>query len=139
MNIYQVLLCLVGLGIITLIITNRKKQKNNFWDTVDVVEILIKEGKLTKVAYLNILNAFREFNSISYKDERKHRELLTLFQVKYILFFPVFGNQEIEDYFDSIYRRGQDIQYIKRGMSLSDKIKIIPDNSEGYYNYKIEV
>jgi hypothetical protein len=129
----------IALLIALLIYTNNKKQRNNFWDTVDVVEILIKEGKLTKVAYLNILNAFREFNSISYKDEIKHRELLTLFQVKYILFFPVFGNQEIEDYFDSIYRRGQNIQYIKRGMSLSDKIKIIPDNSEGYYNYKIEV
>jgi len=138
MTVYFILSAVV-LFFAFLVYTNNKKQRNNFWDTVDVVNILIKESELTKVAYLNILEAFREFNSISYKDEIKHRELLTLFQVKYILFFPVFGDQDIEDYFDSIYRRGQDIQYIKRGMSLSDKIKIIPDNTEGYYNYKIQV
>jgi hypothetical protein len=116
MNIYQVLLCLVGLGIITLIagfvIVKHDSQKQEFWEDVSFMKALIKNSEVSLTAYRNCLEAFREFDSIAFRDKKAFASLWTEFHFKFRDFLPE---------------------------SEEPKIKIIPDNSEGYYNYKIEV
>jgi hypothetical protein len=116
MNIYQVLLCLVGLGIITLIagfmIVKHDSQKKEFWEDVAFMKALIKNSEVSLTAYRNCLEAFREFDSITFKDKKAFASLWTEFHFKFRDFLPE---------------------------SEEPKIKIIPDNTEGYYNYKIEV
>ena len=116
MNIFTVLLCLVGLGIINLIagfaIVKHDSSKREFWESVMFMRELIDSSEVSKTAYRNCLEAFREFDSISYKDKKAFASLWTEFHFKFREFLP---------------------------SDIEPKIKIIPDGSEGYYNYKIEV
>jgi hypothetical protein len=117
MTLIRFALCLFGGAILTLvagyIIVVAGRRKYDFWESVSFMRSLIKSSELSKTAYQNILCAFREFDAISYRDEKVYKELISDFLFKYRDFLP-----EDKD---------------------EPKIKIIPDNSEGYHNYKVHL
>ena len=117
MTILTLALCLLAGAIVTLaigaVIVKRETRKHDFWESVIFMRELIKSSEISKTAYRNCLEAFREFDSISYKDKKAFASLWTDFHFKYRDFLPCDKEEP--------------------------KIKIIPDNTEGYYNYKIQV
>jgi hypothetical protein len=112
----ELALCLFGLAVVIfiagVIIVKHDSQKQEFWEDVAFMKALIKNSEVSLTAYRNCLEAFREFDSISYRDKKAFASLWTEFHFKFRDFLPE---------------------------SEEPKIKIIPDNSEVYYNYKIEV
>jgi hypothetical protein len=116
MTFLQLILSLTGLAVIIFIagiaIVKAESRKLVFYESVIFMRALLKNSEVSKTAYRNCLEAFREFDSISYKDKKAFASLWTEFHFKFRDFLPE---------------------------SEEPKIKIIPDNSEGYYNYKIEV
>jgi hypothetical protein len=92
MNILQVLLCLVGLGIITLIlgtiIVRHDSQRKEFWEDVAFMRELINSSEVSKTAYQNCLEAFREFDSIAFRDDKAYKKLFADFLFKYRDFLP---------------------------------------------------
>jgi len=116
MTIIQLALCLFAGAIVTLaigaVIVKRETRKRDFWESVIFMRALISSSEISKTAYHNCLEAFREFDSISFRDKKAFASLWTEFHFKFREFLP---------------------------KDIEPKIKIIPDNTEGYYNYKIEI
>jgi hypothetical protein len=86
--ILLIILLIIILIWVLLRYTNNKKQKNTFWETMDVVKILVNEGEVSKTAYENTLCAFREFNSIAFRDDKAYKKLFADFLFKYRDFLP---------------------------------------------------
>ena len=113
MTILTLALCLFAGAIVTLaigaIIVRHESQKREFWEDVAFMRELINSSEVSKTAYQNCLMAFREFDSIAFRDDKAYKKLFADFLFKFRDFLP----------------------------EAEPKIKIIPDGSEGYYNYKI--
>ena len=116
MTILTLALCLFAGAIVTLaigfIIVKHESREREFWESVIFMRALISSSEISKTAYHNCLEAFREFDSIAFRDKKAFAKLWTEFHFKYRDFLPC---------------------------DIEPKIKIIPDNTEGYCNYKIQV
>ena len=121
MNIITVLLCLIGMAIITLIagaiIVRRESRKKSsrkvFSDSVIFMRAMIEKSELNEQGYKDCLVVFREFKLMPYCNKKVYKSLVSDFLFKYRDFLSC--------------------------DKADPKIKIIPDNTEGYYNYKIQV
>jgi hypothetical protein len=86
MTIYEVLLCLIGLGIITLIagfaIVKHEYREREFWEDVAFMRELINNSEVSLTAYRNCLEAFREFDSIAFRDKKAFASLWTEFHFR---------------------------------------------------------
>jgi hypothetical protein len=115
MTIAKFVFLLLGMAVIIFIAGyisfNRFRSREDFNNSVIFMRSLIESSEVSQTAYRNILEAFREFDTMHYRDETIYKSLYTGFLFKYRDFLP---------------------------KSDEPRIKIIPDNTEGYYNYKIE-
>ena len=115
MNIQQVAIILLAMGIATFLIgsliVKRESRKLDFDNEVKFIRKLIHNSELSQTAYRNLLDAFRDFDTLGYRDPVVYKKLVSEFLFKYREFLP----------------------------EAAPKIKIIPDGSDGYYNYKIEI
>ena len=84
----------------------REKRKRDFWDSYIFIKEMIVNGKPSRTAYCNILEAFRDLNSCGYQDKEAHKRLTKEFLLKY-------------------------------GAFCKPEMIIEPDDTKGYYNYKI--
>jgi hypothetical protein len=68
-------------------ITRKEYRKHDYDESVIFMRELIKSSELSLTAYRNILDAFHEFNNISYRDDR-YKTLWSDFMFKYRDFLP---------------------------------------------------
>ena len=121
MTILTLALCLFAGALFTLAIGAiivkrdkiRNKEKEKFWDSVSFMRSLIETSALDKQGYSDCLVVFREFKLMPYCNKKVYKSLVSDFLFKYRDFLSC--------------------------DKADPKIKIIPDNTEGYYNYKIQV
>ncbi len=92
MTILQFASLLLSMAVITFVIgvliVRRERRKQNFWQSVSFMESLIESSELSLTAYRNILCAFREFDTIGYKNKKVFKELISDFVTKYKEFIP---------------------------------------------------
>lgn len=92
MTILQVVSYLFLMAMVILIagviIVKRDYRKLEFDESVIFMRELIKESELSKTAYRNILDAFHEFDTIAYRNDKAYKSLWSDFFFKYKDFLP---------------------------------------------------
>lgn len=116
MTIIHFAIVLLAGGFLTLVagyfIVRSEGRKRDFHESVIFMRSLIESSELSLTTYRNILDAFHEFDTMSYRDKKVYKKLFSDFLFKYRDFLPE---------------------------SEQPKIKIIPDGTDGQYNYKIQI
>lgn len=86
------LLALLVLGVIAIILGLRIIKRNhaeyNFYESAIFMRKLIESSELSKTAYRNILDAFHDFDTISYRNDKAYKSLWSDFLFKYKDFLP---------------------------------------------------
>lgn len=86
------ILLLASLLIATIVIgetiLKHRLAKGEFDESVIFMRELIRSSQVSETAYRNILDAFREFDEIPYRNEVALRELVMEFTAKYKEFMP---------------------------------------------------
>jgi hypothetical protein len=68
------------------------KAKVDFNESVIFMRELIDSSELSVTAYRNILDAFRDFDTMSYQDRKVYKKLFSDFLLKYKDFLPADAN-----------------------------------------------
>jgi len=86
--ILLLVLLLIATIVIGETILKHRLAKGEFDESVIFMRDLIQSSELSETAFRNILDAFREFDAIPYRNEVAFRELVMEFRAKYNGFMP---------------------------------------------------